>query len=268
MSTGPTENEPQGQDLQGHPAWQSILDKLPEDLRPLIVPELEAWDKGVQAKVQGLHSQYDPYKEFAENQIDAETLKQSLYIANHLQSDPEGFVRRAIENFGLDILNPNNEQDNDDMLKWDGEDITKHPQFQALATQLEAINQWKQQQDQQVEQTQQEKQLEDYLDGLQEQNKDKGEFDRLYVSALMANGLKGEDAVNQFYETVNGYASKLLPGNQQQQQTQQQTQQPPVVMGGAGNAGSGSPNNPVNMGSLKNGEVSDLVIEMLKKMQT
>jgi hypothetical protein len=250
---------------QGHPAWQEVLNELPEDLRPLIRPKLEEWDKRTQGLVQGVHSQYDPYKKFVENNIDPQVLEQSLYMANALQKDPEAFVKRVIENYGIEAFNAQQqeEEEDEDVSDWDGEDISKHPQFLALAQQLEQINSTLTEQQQKEQQTQAEREHEAYMESLKAKYEDKGEFDELYVSALMANGLEGDKAVEMYYDTI----SKAVAAATGQQQTQQDQQQPPVVMGGSGNAGSGLPDQKVSMGSLSNGDVQDLVIEMLKKQQ-
>jgi len=254
---------------QGHPAWQEILDAVPESLHSLIKPKLEAMDKGVQAKLQELHGTYDPYKKFAENNVDPRVIEQSLYLANHLQSNPAEFVERAINNFNLTQYQQQQLRQQAEELEedeWDGEDLTKHPGFKALADQITALKGQLTEREQKEQLSQQQQELEDYLDSLEEAH---GDFDRLYVSALMANNVDGPQAVKQYQDMVNAAALKLTNPEQQQQQQQQQFQQdngqPPVVMGAAGTAGSGSPNEPVSMGAMKPGEVQDLVLQMLEQ---
>ncbi len=246
---------------QGHPAWQEILSQLPEDLHSLVKPKLEEWDKRSQDMVQGVHSQYDPYKKFVENKVDPAILEQSLFMANALQNDPEAFVRRVIENYGIESFNQVQQQEEEhEVPEWDGEDISAHPQFKALADQFKSINDRLEKQDQESQAQREQREFDEYMEGLKEKNKDNGEFNELFVSALMANGLDGDEAVKQYYDMV-GSAVAAATGGQQQQQ---QTPAPPVVLGGSGNAGSGTPDAQVNMGGLKDGQVQDLVIEMLK----
>lgn len=259
MSIGSQEND----GSQGHPAWQVILDKLPDNLHPLIKPELEAMDKRVQDKLQELHGSYDPYKKFAENNVDPQIIEQALYLANHLQSDPAGFVQRAIDNFNLEQYKQQVQQAaaEEELDDWDGDDFTKHPQFKALADQITSLQGKLTEREQQEQLTQQQQEVEDYLDQLETQH---GEFDRLYVASMLANNIDGPQAVKQYQDMVNQAALKLTSGNGTVQQ-QQQEQQVPVVMGAAGTAGSGSPNEPVSMGSLKGGEVMDMVTQMLEQ---
>lgn len=258
MSVGSTEND----GSQGHPAWQVILDKLPENLHPLIKPDLEAMDKRVQDKLQELHGSYDPYKKFAENNVDPRVIEQALYLANHLQSNPAEFVQRAIDNFNLEQYKQQIQQsaDEDELDDWDGDDITKHPGFKVLSDQISSLQSKLTEREQQEQLTQQQQQIEDYLDQLETEH---GEFDRLYVASMLANNIDGPQAVKQYQDMVNAAALKLTnPDSQQQQQQQQQI---PVVMGAGGTAGSGSPNEPVSMGNLKGGEVQDLVMQMLEQ---
>lgn len=271
MST--SSNEP---NAQGHPAYQEILDALPESLRPIVLPKLEAMDKGVQDKLQAVQSQYDPYKEFADGKVDPGVIKQSLYLANMLQQDPEGFVRRAIDNFNLEAFKQQQQAQQQVVTseldeEWEGVDVTKHPAVKQMMDQLNTLQQTQQTWQQQQEQSQYEQQLEAYLDGLE---KEHGEFDRLYVSALVANEVDGPQAIKQWQDSVNAAALKLTGGDPaklaelqqqatQQQSNQQQTQQPPVVMGAAGTAGSGSPSGDINFGNMKDGDVQDVVLQML-----
>jgi hypothetical protein len=213
--------------------------------------------------VQGVHSQYDPYKKFVDNSIDPAILEQSLYMANALQNDPEAFVKRVIENYGIDSFNQQQqaqEEDEDMGNTWEeGDDISSHPQFKAVLDQLNTINGTLTAQQERDKAAQEEQEYNAYMESLKGKYEDKGGFDELYVSALMANGLDGDKAVEHYYDTV-GKAVAAHTGQQQQQQVTP----PPVVMGGSGNAGSGTPDQQVSMGNLSNGETMDLVIKMLE----
>lgn len=256
---------------QGHPAYKEILDLLPESLHPLITPKLSEWDKRQQDKLQEVQGTYDPYKKFAENHVDPQVIEQALYLANHLQNNPADFVERAITNFNLEQFKQQQQQNEleDELVDYDGEDISKHPLVKQMMDQLQQTQQTLQTWQQEREQTTQEQQLEEYLDSLE---KEHGEFDRLYVASMLANNVDGPQAVKQYQDMVNQAALKLTGGNpeqlqqyQQEQQTpsQQQTQIP-VVMGAAGTAGSGSPNQPVDMSALSAGDTQNLVIQMLE----
>lgn len=261
MSTGSTEPN----NSQGHPAHKEILDLLPESLHPLIAPKLVEWDKRQQDKLQEVQAAYDPYKQFVDNKIDPQVIQQSLYLANHLQSNPADFVERAIANFDLKQYQHQQQQQNtddleDELVNYDGDDISKHPLFKQVMSQLETMQAKQQSWEQKQTQAQQEQQLEDYLDSLEEEH---GEFDRLVVASLLANNVDGPTAVKQWQDTVNAAALKLTGVNPEQQNNGQQ-QQVPVVMGGSGTAGSGTPDERVDMSALSPGETQNLVIQMLE----
>lgn len=265
MSQG--SNEPNAS--QGHPAYAEILEMLPEQLRPLVQPKLEDWDKRQQAKLQEVHNSLDPYKRFAEQGVSPEILQQSLYLANHLNSNPKDFVERAIQNFNLTDFQQQQVQQQVDELEdeWEGEDITKHPVVKQMMSQLEQMQTNQQKWEQEQQQTQYQKQLEEYLDTLEEKH---GEFNRLFVASLLANNVDGDEAVKQYQDAVNSAAVKLTGGNGQQppadyQQALNVGEDPPTVMGGSGTAGSGSPNQPVEMGKLSAGDTMALVEQMLQQ---
>lgn len=262
MSNG--SNEPDGS--QGHPAWQAVLDVIPESLHSIVKPQLMAMDNGVQQKLQELHGSYDPYRKFVDSGIDPNVLEQSLYLANQLRTDPESFVTRAIENFKLqDKFGPQQQYQSEEE-EWDGEDISKHPAFKVLTDRIEQLQTTQQTWEQEREEQTAQEQLDEYLDSMEQQH---GEFDRLYVASLMANNVEAPTAIKQYQDMVNNAALKLTngtpPADTNSQTPQNGYQQAPVVMGAAGTAGSGSPAEPVQMGDLKPGEVQDLVLQMLEQ---
>lgn len=97
VATPPVESTGQS---GGHPAWQDIYNAIPESLRENVKPTLEAWDKGVQAKLEQVHSQYAPYKSFAEQNIDAQQLEAGLQLYGALNNDPRGFFAYLQEFLG------------------------------------------------------------------------------------------------------------------------------------------------------------------------
>lgn len=248
----------QSSESQGlNPAWQPFLDKLPEELHSIVIPELQSWDKTMQDKVQGLQEQYAPYKPLVENDIDYDVIQQSLLIANHLQTDPEDFIRKAMDNFGINFDDNGEEEEEEDMT-YDGEDISNHPMFKAMQEKLEEVTGVIQTQTEAEQKRQQETELDNLFTAKQEE---KGEFDRLYVASLMASNIPVDQAIDMYHETINtAVAAKM--GSQQPQQTT-----PPVVMGGSGTAGSGTGAEPIEMGKLSNGEVTDLAIQFMQKAQ-
>lgn len=261
-----TEQPDQGQQPEdngnsGHPAWQEILDQLPDDLHPLITPKLQEWEQGVQQKLQSVHSQYDPYKPLVENNIPVDMVEQALYLHHQLENNPEELVKKAIEHYKLgyvpadQVQTPDPEELKD--LEFDGVDITKHPAFQQLSKQLEEMNSTLTAQQRAEQEAAEQEELDNYLDELAEE---KGPFNKLMVATLIANGMDGEQAVETYKAEIAQAVQQAL-GTQQQQQTQQ----PPVVMGGDGTTGSGLPEQPVSMGKLSKDEILKLSMQFLEQ---
>jgi hypothetical protein len=70
-----------------HPAYQAILDVLPESLHALVTPKLKEWDAGVTRKFQEIHASYEdlkPYKKLAEHGIDMEYAEQAIILTDEI----------------------------------------------------------------------------------------------------------------------------------------------------------------------------------------
>lgn len=254
----------------GHPAWQEILNVLPESLHGVVRPTLQDWDRGVQDKLASVRSEYEPFKDFIEQEVDAETLRQGLWLIDQLQTDPAKVAKEIIEAWNLqEQFNASQQpqsqvtQNNETPVGLDEDDpfsefdITKHPDFIAMKQVVDGLQSETEAQKKAREEAEGLKAIEDQLSNLRNSY---GEFDETYVLALMSQGYDGEKAVKQFKETVNQAAAQLAASNQQ---SAQKVIQPPVVLGSDG-AGSGSPSNAINPGAMKPSDREQLVAELLR----
>lgn len=254
------------EEVTPNPAWDELLALLPEDMQALVQPKLKEWDQGVQTKIKDLHTQYEPYKDIAKNQVPVEDIEQAMALVAALQQDPEQVVKDAIEAFGLDFVakelaatqttEPSTTTEPDPFAEA-GLDISKHPEFVQMKEALEQITGKVEQEFTAKEEAAAIEQHEKYLDELAEEH---GEFDKQYVTTLMVNGLDGVKAVKQYQDIVNQAAAKLA-GESKAVNT------PPVVMGGDGNTGSGIPDNAVNLGKLTRTDANNLALDMIAKMR-
>jgi hypothetical protein len=263
MSDQPNPTE----DSQGHPAWEPYLADVPEEFHGYVTKAFKAWDEAVvpKSKVQELEEQYNPYKEFLDNQIEVEELREAYGVRQALEENPEQFIRKAVEIFGLDnLLNGSSETPPAGNAggggnEWeDGDDIASHPVVAALQKQLEEVTGRLSKQDQTAEETRQAEEFDQYLDGLKETYKEAGEFDEAIVSGLIAAGWDGDEAVKHYF-------SKF--GAPNQAPTPSANTQPPVVMGGDGSTGSGIPQNPVSMGALDRNGIEDVIMQMIENAE-
>lgn len=265
-----------------NPAWKSILDVLPESLHPVVMPVLKEWDQGVQQRFQEIHNQYtelEPYKAFVKNNIDPAYVEQAVILADQLQRDPKNVVNNMIQTWDLDFVSKdeaaklapsssqNSGDEDEDFSFGNNEDILNHPLFKQMKDTLDQL-QGNYEQDKQSQAEQQAiAEFENYLNDLEKSytdpERDGGPlpFNRTFVTALMSQGLSGEDAVKQYHETL---AIASSPDNTSNTQQQAGNEQPPVVMGSQGTVGSGQQDLSFKPGELSRSELNANVEALLK----
>jgi hypothetical protein len=128
-----------------NPAYSEYLNKIPEGFRGVVEPIFKEWDQGVNRRFEQVHSRYEPYKPFVESQTDPELLRSALDFYNQTAQDPRRIYEALAQHLGVDqgqgqaLDEPEEEFD----LGGDGQtqqfDITKHPQFQQLQQQQQAM---------------------------------------------------------------------------------------------------------------------------------
>lgn len=266
-----------------HPAYQEILDALPDSLHPAIIPVLKKWDAGVTQKFQEIHASYEdlkPFKQFVENNIAPDYVEQAIILADELQRDPHKVVNRINESWELGYLNPEQakeltqaQQQSNPPSGDEGEDlfgnlnndddIMSNPKVKAMMESLTQIQQEFDSRKQAEEQEAEISEFEEYLDTLEAKVAESNlPFNRLFVTALIHQGVDGEEAVKQYHEVI-AQAAGSTQNTEQATNNSSGTDQPPVVMGGEGTAGSGSPDGSVNFGSLRKNDLNATVEQML-----
>lgn len=85
----------------GHPAWQEILNEVPQALHDKVRPTLEKWDRGVEERFAQVHSQYEPYKPFVEQGITPQQIDAGMRLFAALQADPRQFYTFLGEQLGI-----------------------------------------------------------------------------------------------------------------------------------------------------------------------
>lgn len=254
---------------QGNPNWKTILDKLPESLHSLIKPELEAWDKGVTEKIQSVrdgYKDYEKYKPFVDGNVDPGYIDQSLRLVHEINNNTEEIVSQIIDTYKLDYVSKEEAERqaseglgmSDSSFDFGSDDIQDHPQFKKLNSSLEELQNKFNSRDQQDEDAQAVEEFQQYLRELKEKRPD---IDTELITAYMANGASEQQAISAHDTFVAKY---VVPGSNQQNPQDNGSDQgdsasPPVVMGGAGGAGSGSPQESVDFGKMSASQVSDYV---------
>jgi len=147
------------QEVKPNPAWNAILEPIPQEFHRHITPKLQEWDQNF-AKVQ---SEYAPYKPLLENKVPYESVQKAFQLASLLNTNPRAVYDELGTRFGFNSgqgqqqVEDNDEEDNDqvqDIGQGQDFDITKHPQFVQLQNVVTQLQQGISQQQQEVMQQQ------------------------------------------------------------------------------------------------------------------
>jgi hypothetical protein len=233
----------------GHPAWQEILNAVPEQYHEALRPTLEKWDKGVQNRFQSLHSKYEPIKQYAD--YSPEDLEVALNLKQAVEADPKAVWELLAQTYNFSLEQGATE--GEIAMNFDPDEFEGDPELyqqlqltqQQLMEQQEALVALQQQQD--LEKAEEE--LDAYMAYLHSEH---GDFDDDYVVTLLANGVDGDEAVNRYQQIVQrAGGTKPAPAA------------PPKVM----SAGGGVPSRAIDPKALSNSDTKDLVAQMLLQAQ-
>lgn len=127
-STSETEPNPQANESI-NPAWQKVLDTLPQEFHKQVIPEFQSWDKNF-AEVQ---TKYAPYKPLLENNVSYEDIESSIQLAKWISSDPQAVYNELGRRFGFgnvqgqEQVNPeeNQEEEPEDLMEQGDPRITQ-----------------------------------------------------------------------------------------------------------------------------------------------
>lgn len=262
-----------------NPAWKPFLDVLPASLHNIVLPVLKDWDAGVQQKFQEIRNEYaelEGYKKFVEANVDPEYVEQAVILADQLQREPAKIVGQINEAWNLGYMTPEDAAklgqppvDNGDNGGLDFEpdnDIFKDPRVKAMKDALDELQNNFQTDKEREEEEAAIAEFENELDELEKSytdpNREGGPlpFNRMFVTALISQGVDGEAAVKQYHEVL-----ALNTSSTDTSTKETGGEKPPVVMGGEGTAGSGSADGTVDVGSLSRSEVNATVQQLLAK---
>jgi hypothetical protein len=263
-----------------NPAFKPILDVLPPEFHNMIIPTLKEWDKGVQQKFTEIHSSYDelkPFKKFVENNVDADYAWQATVLTDKLQREPEATIAEINKTWELGFVSKDEaaqlaqnsaggSTDGGDLFGSEDNDISKHPQFVAMQKALEQVQGTITSKQQQEQEEQAIAEFNRELDALekkytQPEEGDPLPFHRTFVTALMANGLSGDEAVKQYHQVLAGNS---VSSGSNDQGDNSSTDEPPVVMGNGGSVGSGQDNGAIDFSSLPRSEFTSTVADLVR----
>jgi len=222
-----------------NPAWNNLMEKLPSALHPMITPELKSWDEKFQQQLQQVHSQYEPYKPFLDNQVSPEALQQAYDLFELINTNPQ-LVYEQMQSFygfggqGQEENNTQGQPQGDEPFDFNNPeaDITQHPQFKALAENQQALAQFFVQQQEAEKLAAAEKQIDAELATVKEQ------YPNLDELLIFQTATGGNMTLTQ--------AAQML--NHQYEQMLQQSRQPaPRVFSATGGVPAQQPVDPAKL---------------------
>lgn len=246
------QTQPVQQEEKLNPAWEPMLNKIPEAFRGMVTTDLRQWDQNYQQGIQQVHSQYEGYKPFLEQQISPEALNNAMLVQQALENDPEQFIKTVAEYYNLQ-LGEQGQPDPEDA--GDGEglpfDITQDPQFQQYQKVTELMAQQMMSQAQAQEATQMDQQLDSDFEAAKQKY---GEFNEdLVLQRMLATGEDIDGAV----EFVNGAIQAEVARHRNPGASA------PIMMG----AGGGLPSQQTPVGNLSPQDRRALVMQRLAAAQ-
>lgn len=237
----PVQNEP-----SINPAWNPLLEVLPSSLHGMVTPHLTEWDKGVQQMVQKVHSEYEPWKPFKENNLDPGQMYQSWQAIQNLEADPQGFVDAVIKHYGLQQVLA--EQGQQQPVANTGEqdlgefNFSQTPEYAQMSQELQRVTGMSEQMAQLLlaqHQQQQDAEADTQLDTDLNTAKQKlgNMYDEQYLLQFM--GTTGGD-INQAIEAYQTHVNNIIS------QQRNPGAGAPIIMG----SGGGTPVTPIPGGNL------------------
>lgn len=203
----------------GNPAWNDVLQYIPEDKRTEVVPKLKEWDQSFQE----VQSKLAPWKEFADGQVDPDTATLALSVLNSIENNPQAAYEAIGKHLGISTKEAKAavEEIQDDAQQQQqqqesGSSISQQ-QFDLLQRRSDAMAQILLANKQQDDLAQQEQQLDQELTALKTE---KGEFpEQEIVMRMMHNDMSAAEA----YDDYNKFEEDLF---------KQRKQAPRVLSGG------------------------------------
>lgn len=232
-----------------NPAWSELLSVVPEMLHSQVTPHLEKWDKNYQEGINKVHSQYESYKPYLENNISPDQINYALQLVNAIDERPADVISALQEYHNLQNGGGQQEPQAGEQGQVGETEIPEfinHPEFQKMNKMVETMAQLLVQQNYSQKEAEEDQALSQELDELHAKH---GDYDEEWVLTRAANNpnIPLEQHVEAYkeFETRIRTESRRPPG--------------PKVMGAGGIA----PDNQVDPKSLDDKGRRSMVAQIL-----
>jgi hypothetical protein len=229
----------------GNPAWNDLLQSVPEEHHQAITPHLKNWDQGVNHKIEKIKQEYAPWEAYKSRGVNPADVDFALQTLNHLNENPVDVYTKLQEYLTAQGLIEQQQQYTQGQES-EPVEIPDDPRIAELYAGFGTLAE--------SYLTDQQRQIESAEDAalareLKQMTEKYGDYDEDYVLALMQNGLDTEDAVKVYFEKVEQITRHRSPA--------------PKVIGSAG-FNPGQPT--IDPRKLNDRQTRDLVSDMLKSM--
>lgn len=196
--------EVQDQSTGSNPAWNDLLNEVPQELHPKVTAHLQNWDKGVQERFK----QYEPWKDIVSS-TDPKQVQWGLQLLGAIEDNPAEVVKALTEFYKLEGTSPNTLP----VGLQKSESVDPADPYKARFAQIERGFQLMAQHimgQREAEANQKaDRELQAELDTLK---KKFGEFDEPFVlSRMYINGKTGEEAVKEYQEWYSQQVGRKIP---------------------------------------------------------
>lgn len=252
------EQEQDNSEVKINPAWQSVLDKLPAEFHPQVLPTFKEWD-GNFAKVQ---SEYAPYKPLVENKIPYEAIENSMQLARIMNADPRQVWDELGRRYGFNSTEQGQQQfeeEEQEEQETDPTDLSKNPQFAQLQNAYNQIQAQLQQQLQVQEETRAMREVETEWNNLETKLGTKLNNDvrtEIVRRAVYIGDQRGDGnySIEEGYSDYANFVNKV--------RNQRANNGAPPVLGGNG----GQPVSKKNLGTMTDDERRDYIAQYAERL--
>jgi hypothetical protein len=234
-----------------NPAWEPILNHIPEDKRGEVMPHFQKWDQGYNS----LQENYKPWQRFSQAGIGPDDLEQAYGVYQALNNNPMEFkalLESWMEESG--VTPPQQQQAGNGQVTDEGDETAPwESKFQELQQQNELMAQVLLQNHQASIQEQEDAELDQVFSDLTEKYKQTFGSDpdpevfEPFILAMLSNDMDPEEAFNRF----TGYSEQMMA----------QSRRPlaPRLMGSGGSLPSSRP----DYAKMSNDQVKQHIVDRL-----
>lgn len=235
-----------------NPAWNEVLDVLPQQFHGMVTPKFQAWDQSAQQRIEGIKSQYADYEAFREHGIAGEDIQQALRLAQAIEQDPEGVYKALAEahKFGQTTEEVTPVEENTDGAP----QYSLPPDYEKLQSGVEIMAQMMLEQQEAQTAAEAETQLDAELAAAKQKY---GDFNEVHVLPYISHGLDNGLSVEQSVEAFMQMKNSLL-------QTNPRPFAPTIMGGNASGQGVGLPTQQVDVAKLSDKDTRSLVVQYLE----